>query len=62
MLFPSIAAAATDEADVTPVASEGAPVMEEINDKLDSVVVSASRAGKSTPVTFTMVGKEALRQ
>lgn len=30
-------------------------------EKLDSVVVSASRAGKSTPVTYTMVGKEELR-
>lgn len=29
-------------------------------EKLDSVVVSTSRAGKDTPVTFTMVGKEAL--
>lgn len=30
-------------------------------DKLDSIVVSASRAGKSTPVTYTMVGKEELQ-
>ncbi|MCI6327988.1 MAG: Plug domain-containing protein, partial [Bacteroidales bacterium] len=30
-------------------------------EKLDSVIVSASRAGKSTPVTYTMVGKEQLR-
>jgi Outer membrane receptor proteins, mostly Fe transport len=30
-------------------------------EKLDSVVVSSSRAGKNTPVTFTMVGKDALR-
>ena len=30
-------------------------------EKLDSVVVSASRAGRSTPVTYTMVGREALR-
>jgi len=29
-------------------------------EKLDSVVVSASRAGKATPVTYTMVGKEEL--
>lgn len=28
---------------------------------LDSVIVSASRAGKSTPVTYTMVGKQELR-
>jgi len=31
-------------------------------ERLDSVVVSASRAGKSTPVTFTMVGKDDLRK
>ena len=30
-------------------------------ERLDSVVVSSSRAGKDTPVTFTMVGKEELR-
>jgi len=29
-------------------------------EKLDSVVVSASRAGKKTPVTYTMVGKNEL--
>ncbi len=31
-------------------------------EKLDSVVVSTSRAGDRTPVTFTMVGKEQLRR
>ena len=31
-------------------------------ERLDSVVVSSSRAGKDTPVTFTMVGKEALKR
>ena len=31
-------------------------------ERLDSVVVSSSRAGKDTPVTFTMVGKEELRR
>ena len=31
-------------------------------EKLDSVVVSSSRAGKNTPVAFTMVGKEELRR
>jgi len=30
-------------------------------EKLDSVVISSSRAGKKTPVTYTMVGKEELR-
>lgn len=30
-------------------------------ERLDSVVVSATRAGKDTPVTFTMVGKDELR-
>ena len=29
-------------------------------ERLDSVVVSSSRAGRNTPVTFTMVGKEEL--
>ena len=29
-------------------------------ERLDSVVVSTSRAGKDTPVTFTMIGKESL--
>ena len=31
-------------------------------ERLDSVVVSSSRAGKDTPVTFTMVGKDELRR
>lgn len=31
-------------------------------EKLDSVVVSTSRAGKSTPVTYTMVGSDVLRK
>ena len=31
-------------------------------ERLDSVVVSSSRAGMNTPVTFTMVGKEELRR
>jgi len=31
-------------------------------ERLDSVVVSSSRAGKDTPVTYTMVGKEELRR
>ena len=31
-------------------------------ERLDSVVVSSSRAGQNTPVTFTMVGKEELRR
>ena len=31
-------------------------------EKLDSVVVSSSRAGKDTPVTFTMVGKDELKR
>ena len=31
-------------------------------EKLDSVVVSSSRAGRDTPVTFTMVGKDELRR
>ena len=35
---------------------------EEKVERLDSIVVSSSRAGKNTPVTFTMVGKEELRR
>ena len=31
-------------------------------ERLDSAVVSASRAGKSTPVTYTMIGKEELER
>ena len=31
-------------------------------ERLDSVVVSSSRAGRNTPVTFTMVGKDELRR
>ena len=31
-------------------------------EKLDSTVVTASRAGKDTPVTFTMLGKESLNR
>ena len=31
-------------------------------EKLDSVIVSASRAGKNTPVTFTNVNKDELRK
>ncbi|MBQ9185951.1 MAG: TonB-dependent receptor [Bacteroidales bacterium] len=34
----------------------------EKQERLDSVVVSASRAGKSTPVSYTMVNRESLRQ
>lgn len=37
-----------------------APAQEK-TERLDSVVVSASRAGKDTPVTFTTVDKEALK-
>ena len=33
----------------------------ERHEKLDSVIVSASRAGRSTPVTYTMVGEQRLR-
>ncbi len=35
---------------------------DEKTERLDSVVVSASRAGKATPVTFSMVGREELRR
>lgn len=36
--------------------------VDEKAEKLDSVVVSSSRAGKNTPVTYSMVGKEELRR
>lgn len=47
-LIPFSAAAAEKEA------------ADEKVERLDSVVVSSSRAGKDTPVTFTMVGREEL--
>ena len=40
--------------------SAGAQAPDEQHERLDSTVVSATRAGKTTPVTFTMVGKEDL--
>ena len=53
-LVPALAeAAGTEEPDNNPA---------EKVEKLDSVIVSASRAGKSTPVTYTMVGKEQMRK
>ena len=47
-----------------PFSAQGAgkEAVEEKTERLDSVVVSTSRAGKDTPVTFTMVGKESLRR
>lgn len=51
-LIPFSAAAAGDE---------GTDDKSVRNERLDSTVVVASRAGKSTPVTYTMVGKEHLR-
>lgn len=64
MLIPSSAVAAVDEAGGHGLSGEQgtAPAVEEKADRLDSVVVSASRAGKTTPVTYTMVGKEELRK
>ena len=35
-------------------------VMPEIKERIDSVVVSSSRASRTTPVTFTMIGKKDL--
>ena len=40
--------------------SAGAQAPDEQHERLDSTVVSATRAGKSTPVTYTMVGKDEL--
>ena len=35
---------------------------QEKTERLDSVIVSASRAGKNTPVTYENVGKDALER
>ena len=47
-----------------PVSVQGAETeaADEKVERLDSVVVSSSRAGRNTPVTFTMVGKDELRR
>ena len=47
-----------------PVSVQGAETeaADEKVERLDSVVVSSSRAGRNTPVTYTMVGKEELRR
>ena len=50
-LVPFSAAAVENEA-----AAEAGKV-----EKLDSVIVSASRAGRKTPVTYSMVYKEQMR-
>lgn len=44
-----------------PMAADDDGGVPERQERLDSVVVSASRAGKSTPVTYTMVGADELR-
>ncbi|MGN1210106.1 MAG: TonB-dependent receptor [Candidatus Cryptobacteroides sp.] len=54
-LVPFTAEAAGDEG----VKKDSEPDV--LEDRLDSIVVSASRAGKSTPVTYTMVSKENLK-
>ena len=41
-------------------AAVGKEAADEKVERLDSVVVSTSRAGKDTPVTFTMIGRESL--
>ncbi len=41
-------------------AAVGKEATDEKVERLDSAVVSTSRAGKDTPVTFTMIGKESL--
>ena len=41
-------------------AAVGKEATDEKVERLDSVVISTSRAGKDTPVTFTMIGREAL--
>ena len=47
-----------------PFSAQGAgkEAADEKVERLDSVVVSSSRAGKDTPVTFTMVGKDELKR
>ena len=47
-----------------PFSAQGAEkeAADEKVERLDSVVVSSSRAGRNTPVTFTMVGKDELRR
>ena len=47
-----------------PVSVQGAETeaADEKVERLDSVVVSSSRAGRNTPVTFTMVGQDDLRR
>lgn len=73
VLVPFSAAAAENEAAVKAGTSGHETLMsetgesdnlyvEEKTDRLDSIVVSASRAGKNTPVTYTMVGREDLRR
>lgn len=57
VLIPFSAAAAGNDAPSRKADSDDV----ELKDKLDSTVVSASRAGKNTPVTYTMVGKDELR-
>ena len=42
------------------VQGAGKEAVDEKTERLDSVVISSSRAGRDTPVTFTMVGKEVL--
>lgn len=57
--FAATAAALT--LSVASNAREARPETEK-NEKLDSVVVSASRAGKNTPVVYTMIGKNEMRK
>ena len=47
-----------------PFSAQGAgkEAVDEKTERLDSVVISSSRAGRDTPVTFTMLGKEALQR
>lgn len=56
LLLASVAILSTQSA----LAQE--PGVDEKEEKLDSVVVSASRAGDRTPVTFTMIHSEELKQ
>ncbi len=56
------AAASDAKAEARGEAYPGISPEEKEPERLDSVVVSSSRAGDRTPVTFTMVGREQLRR
>ena len=62
LLLTAVALGAAITAAAQSPAQNGTANSDELSERLDSTVVSATRAGKTTPVTFTMVGKEELSQ